>query len=87
MISFRARRQCQAVRRFAQRRPLGAIGAAIVILMALAALLAEIIAPFDPLQNNYGAMFHAPGATHWLGTDSFGRDVLSRLLYGSRTAL
>src|SRR5918992_356636 len=87
MISLRARRQCEAVRRFAQRRPLGAVGAAIVMLMALAALLAEIIAPFDPLQNNYGAMFHAPGATHWLGTDSFGRDVLSRLLYGSRTAL
>jgi peptide/nickel transport system permease protein len=55
--------------------------------MAIAALLAEVIAPFDPLQNDYGAMFHAPGATHLLGTDSFGRDVLSRLLYGSRTAL
>jgi peptide/nickel transport system permease protein len=53
--------------------------------MAIAALLAEVIAPFDPLQNDYGAMFHAPGATHLLGTDSFGRDVLSRLLYGSRT--
>jgi peptide/nickel transport system permease protein len=62
-------------------------GAAIIILMVLAALLAEIVAPFDPLQNNYGAMFHPPGAIHWLGTDSFGRDVLSRLLYGSRTAL
>ena len=87
MTSFRARRQWQAVRRFAQKRPLGAVGAAIVILMVFAALLAEIIAPFDPLQNNYGAMFHVPSATHWLGTDSFGRDVLSRLLYGSRTAL
>jgi peptide/nickel transport system permease protein len=87
MILFRARQQWQAASRFAQTRPLGAVGAAIVILMVLAALLAEIIAPFDPLQNNYGAMFHPPGATHWLGTDSFGRDVLSRLLYGSRTAL
>jgi peptide/nickel transport system permease protein len=85
--SFRAGRHWQAVRRFAQKRPLGAVGAAIVVVMALAALLAEIIAPFDPLQNDYGAMFHAPGAPHWLGTDSFGRDVLSRLLYGSRTAL
>jgi peptide/nickel transport system permease protein len=75
------------VYRFAHKRPLGAIGAAIIILMALAALLAEIVAPFDPLQNNYGAMLHAPNAPHWLGTDSFGRDVLSRLLYGSRTAL
>jgi peptide/nickel transport system permease protein len=87
MTLFRAQRPWQAVLRFVQRRPLGAVGAAIVILMALAALLAEIIAPFDPLQNDYGAMFNAPGATHWLGTDSFGRDVLSRLLYGSRTAL
>jgi peptide/nickel transport system permease protein len=85
--SFRGGRQWQAVLRFAQKRPLGAVGAAIIILMALAALLAEIVAPFDPLQNNYGAMFHPPGATHWLGTDSFGRDVLSRLLYGFRTAL
>ena len=84
---FRTGRQWQAVLRFAQNRPLGAVGAAIIILMALAALLAEIVAPFDPLQINYGAMFHAPGANHWLGTDSFGRDVLSRLLYGSRTAL
>ncbi len=87
MTLFRAQRQWRAVLRFVQKRPLGAVGAAIVIVMALSALLAEIIAPFDPLQNDYGAMFHAPGATHWLGTDSFGRDVLSRLLYGSRTAL
>lgn len=85
--TFRPRRQWQAMRRFAGKRPLGAAGAAIIILMGLAALLAEIIAPFDPLENNYGAMFHAPSTIHWLGTDSFGRDVLSRLLYGSRTAL
>jgi peptide/nickel transport system permease protein len=59
----------------------------IIILMALSALFATILAPFDPLQNDYGAMLQAPDSTHWLGTDSFGRDVLSRLLYGSRTAL
>ncbi|HSQ11986.1 MAG TPA: ABC transporter permease [Candidatus Deferrimicrobium sp.] len=69
------------------KRPLGAAGAAIIVLMALAALFANFLAPFDPLENDYGAMFQAPGAAHWLGTDSFGRDVLSRLLYGSRTAL
>jgi peptide/nickel transport system permease protein len=66
---------------------LGGAGAAIIILMVLAALGANFLAPFDPLENNYGAMFRAPGAGHWLGTDSFGRDVLSRLLYGARTAL
>ena len=79
--------QWKAIVRFVRGRSLGAIGAVIVILMALAALLAEIVAPFDPLQNNYGAMLQPPSTTHWLGTDSFGRDVLSRLLYGSRTAL
>jgi peptide/nickel transport system permease protein len=68
-------------------RPLGGAGAAIILLMIIAALLANFLSPYDPLENDYGAMFQAPGARHWLGTDSFGRDVLSRILYGSRTAL
>ena len=68
-------------------RPLGGAGAAIILLMIIAALLANFLSPYDPLENDYGAMFQAPGARHWLGTDSFCRDVLSRILYGSRTAL
>jgi len=76
-----------AARSFAMKRSLGAAGAAIIILMALAASCANFLAPFDPLENDFGAMFRAPGTQHWLGTDSFGRDVLSRLLYGARTAL
>ena len=74
-------------RDFLFKRPLGFAGAAIIVLMALAALFADWVAPFDPLDIDYAAMMQAPGASHWLGTDSFGRDVLSRLLYGSRTAL
>jgi peptide/nickel transport system permease protein len=73
--------------RFARRRPLGAIGAVIVIIMILAAALAGFIAPFDPLATDYAAMLQAPSSAHWFGTDSFGRDVLSRIIYGSRTAL
>lgn len=76
-----------ATRAFAVKRPLGAAGGAMVAFMALTALFADWLAPFDPLQNDYAAMLQAPGANHWLGTDSFGRDVLSRLLYGSRTAM
>lgn len=76
-----------AAREFLLKRPLGFAGAAIIVLMALAALLANLVAPFDPLDIDYAAMMQAPGASHWLGTDAFGRDVLSRLLYGSRTAL
>src|ERR1700675_3246155 len=72
---------------FSRRRPLGAIGAAIVLLMLLVAVIAPWIAPYDPVAVDFGAMLSAPSAQHWLGTDSFGRDVLSRLIYGSRTAL
>jgi peptide/nickel transport system permease protein len=72
---------------FCRRRTLGAIGAAVVVLMILVALTAPLIAPYDPLAIDFGAMLAAPSAAHWLGTDSFGRDVLSRLIYGSRTAL
>ncbi|HTN70204.1 MAG TPA: ABC transporter permease [Methylomirabilota bacterium] len=73
--------------RFARERPLGAIGAVIILVMILAALLAGWIAPFDPLRTDYAAMLQAPSWSHWFGTDSFGRDVFTRILYGSRTAL
>jgi peptide/nickel transport system permease protein len=76
-----------ALHMFISRRSLGAAGALIIILMALAALLANWLAPYDPLANDFSAMLQAPGWHHWLGTDSFGRDVLSRILYGARTAL
>ena len=72
---------------FCRRRPLGAIGAAIVIVNILVGVGAEVIAPYDPLATDYGAMLAAPSAAHWLGTDAFGRDVLSRIVYGSRTAM
>ena len=74
-------------RDFARRRPLGAAGAVVVLLMIAAALTATLIAPYDPLAVDFAAMLAPPSAQHWLGTDAFGRDVLSRLLYGSRTAL
>jgi peptide/nickel transport system permease protein len=72
---------------FVRQRPLGAVGAAIILAMVLVALSAGFIAPYDPLENDYAAMLAAPSREHWLGTDAFGRDVLSRLIYGSRTAL
>jgi peptide/nickel transport system permease protein len=76
-----------AVGDFIRRRPLGAIGAAIILVMVALAASAGLIAPYNPLENDYAAMLSAPGAAHWLGTDAHGRDVLSRLIYGSRTAL
>ena len=72
---------------FVRRRPLGAVGAALVLLTAVLALTASWVAPFDPLANDYAAMLSAPSRAHWLGTDSFGRDILSRIIFGSRTAM
>jgi peptide/nickel transport system permease protein len=55
--------------------------------MAILAATAGLVAPYDPLANDYGAMLGKPSLAHWLGTDAFGRDVLSRIIYGARTAL
>ena len=85
--TFRLRRCLDVSLSFARQRPLGAIGAAIILIMILAAALAGLLAPFDPLATDYAAMLQAPDKAHWFGTDAFGRDVLSRIIYGSRTAL
>jgi peptide/nickel transport system permease protein len=83
----RHHRWLAAARDFCRRRPLGALGAAIVLLSVVVAIFAGVLAPYDPLATDYGAMLAPPSAAHWLGTDAFGRDVLSRLIYGSRTAM
>jgi peptide/nickel transport system permease protein len=83
----RRRAWTAATRDFMRRKPIGATGAAIVLLMALAATLADLVAPYHPLATDYAHMLGAPSLAHPLGTDEFGRDVLSRILYGSRTAL
>jgi len=70
-----------------RRYPLGAAGAVVVLIMIFAAVFAEAIAPYDPEDNAFEYMFTAPGAQFWLGTDDFGRDILSRIIYGARTAL
>ena len=63
------------------------IGVAIVLLVVLAAVLAPLLAPYDPLRNNFRARLRPPGADFWMGTDHFGRDILSRVLYGGRISL
>jgi peptide/nickel transport system permease protein len=80
-------RALAAVREFAWRQPLGTMGAAVIVVMFLVALGAPLLAPYDPEAVDFAAMLARPSAAHWLGTDAFGRDVLSRLIYGSRTAL
>jgi len=69
--------------RFAANR--GALGGAVLVaLFVVVSILAPWIAPYDPLVQDYTAAFQGPSWSHWLGTDSFGRDMLSRILYGAR---
>jgi peptide/nickel transport system permease protein len=76
-----------AVLNFFRRQPLGTAGLVIMIVMFLAAAFANVLAPFDPEENDFQAMMQAPSWTHLLGTDQMGRDIFSRLVYGARTAL
>src|SRR5262245_51130756 len=72
---------------FCRREPLGAFGMAIVVVMTVTGVFAGVPAPYSPTANDFAAMTEAPSWTHWLGTDQFGRDLLSRIIYGARTAL
>src|SRR5205823_5796231 len=76
-----------AMCKFVRTKPLGAAGAAIIVLMALTAVCADLIAPYDVYEINQQLQFAPPSLAHWLGTDEFGRDVRTRLLSGARIAL
>ncbi|HEV8615120.1 MAG TPA: ABC transporter permease [Methylomirabilota bacterium] len=77
----------EEVVQFVRKKPLGAAGALIILVMLGAAVLANALAPYDPYRADYGAQFARPSAEHWFGTDEFGRDVFSRILYGAQIAL
>ena len=76
-----------AVLKFVRTKPLGAAGAAIILGMLLVAASAGMLAPYDAYHADYGAQFARPSAEHWFGTDEFGRDLMSRIMYGARIAL
>jgi peptide/nickel transport system permease protein len=72
---------------FIRTKPLGAAGGAVILIMIFVAFFAKALAPYDPYQGDYGLQFARPSVEHWLGTDEFGRDVLTRIMYGARIAL
>ncbi len=73
--------------RFLRKQPLGSAGLLIVIVMVVVAIFAPFLSSLDPEANSFETMLVAPGIEHFLGTDEFGRDVLTRIMYGARTAL
>jgi peptide/nickel transport system permease protein len=81
-----------AVASFGRRKPLGAVGGLIVLALLATALLAPVIAPYDPRQiireeNNRVPVYVAPGSVYLMGTDHVGRDVVSRIIHGARISL
>jgi peptide/nickel transport system permease protein len=86
MARARRRRRLNFIRALLRHRSF-LIGAVIVLAFMLIAVLAPWIAPYDPDKNSYRDVLVPPSARFWFGTDGFGRDVLSRVLYGTRVSL
>ncbi len=72
---------------FCRQQPLGGVSFVIIFVMMFASVFSGLVAPHDPLKIDFGSILARPSAEHWFGTDAYGRDILSRIIYGSRTAL
>ena len=73
--------------RLIREKPLGLLGACIVFTLLGTAIFADVIAPYGYAQTSLLHRFRASSAEHWLGTDQLGRDLLSRIIYGTRVSL
>lgn len=80
-------RRLTKAQRWRRRYGLAAVGAAIIVVWIMLALLAPLIAPYSPSAVDVTVRLRPPSAEYWLGTDTLGRDVLSRLLYGAQVSL
>ena len=80
-------RRRSAVVDFIRQQPLGAVSFVVIFAMMFAGIFSPLVAPYDPLEIDFASLLGAPSWEHWCGTDAFGRDICSRLIYGSRTAL
>lgn len=79
-------RPASILRRLLRHRA-AVLGGSIVLLIVLMALLADVIAPYDPIRGRLADMLQPPSRAHWMGTDEQGRDILSRIIHGSRISL
>ena len=75
------------IRDFVVQQPLGAVSFVVILAMTFAGIFSEWVAPYDPLHIDFAAILQAPSWEHWGGTDAYGRDIFSRIIYGARTAL
>ena len=80
-------RRRSAILEFCRQQPLGAASFVVIFVMMFAGVFAERVSPYNPLDIDFAGILAAPSWDHWAGTDAYGRDILSRIIYGSRTAL
>jgi peptide/nickel transport system permease protein len=80
-------RRRSAIVEFCRQQPLGAASFIVIFLMMFAGIFSGWVAPYDPLEIDFASILAPPSWEHWFGTDAYGRDILSRIIYGSRTAL
>jgi len=77
----------RTILRFCRKKPLGAGGAAIMLVIALMAIFADVIQTHDPIATEAADTLARPSAAHWMGTDHLGRDIYSRIIHGARVSL
>ena len=70
-----------------RRNRLALAGAAVVAMLVVLGIAGPWVAPYDPIAQDLPKSLQGPSLAHWFGTDSFGRDILSRVLYGARVSL
>src|SRR6267142_1179593 len=86
-VATRARASGSPEIRRLLREPSAVIGATIILFFVVLAVFASLIAPYDPNAPDWMAIRAAPSATHWFGNDDLGRDVLSRVIFGTQASL
>ena len=73
--------------RFCRKKPLGAIGGFLMLVILFTAVFANQLQTHDPIATDAGQSLARPGADHWLGSDHLGRDIYSRIVHGARVAV
>jgi peptide/nickel transport system permease protein len=87
VVSYRHRSPSQIALRHFLRRPVAVIGLIVIVSFIAIAIVAPLIAPYDPIATSWTMIRKAPSTAHWMGTDENGRDVLSRVVFGARASL
>lgn len=84
---YKKRSNVQEVWRRFRRSKSAMIGLAMISLLVICAIFAPLIAPYDPIEQNWMNRFALPSNAHWFGSDELGRDILSRIIYGARISV